>query len=103
MVIIPEDMDENQAKQFNLTSAEGVFVAAVAPKGPADKAGIEPGDVIMTFHGERVRDATQLKMMIAETAPETAVKIGLDRKGRPMGGTVIAAEEPSENAGKNRP
>ena len=103
MGIMPEDIDENQAKQFNLTNAEGVFVTAVAPKGPADQAGIEPGDVIMTFHGERVRDATQLKMMIAETAPETAVKIGLVRQGRPMEVTVIAAEEPSENAGKNRP
>jgi serine protease Do len=101
--IVPEDIDKNQAKQFNLTNAEGVFVAAVAPKGPADQAGIEPGDVIMTFHGERVRDATQLKMMIAETAPETAVKIGLVRQGRAMEVTVIAAEEPSENAGKNRP
>jgi len=96
MGIMPEDIDENQAKKFNLKGTEGVFVAAVTPKGPADQAGIEPGDVIMTFHGARVRDVTQLKMMIAETAPKTVVKIGLVRQGRPMEVTVIAAEAPSE-------
>ena len=93
---LPEDIDENQAKNFNLKGAEGVFVAAVTPKGPADQAGIEPGDVIMTFHGARVRDATRLKMMIAETAPKTVVKIGLIRQGRPVEVTVIPAEAPSE-------
>jgi len=94
--ILPEDIDENRAKNFNLKGAQGVFVAAVTPKGPADQAGIEPGDVIMTFHGARIRDATRLKMMIAETAPKTAVKIGLIRQGRPMEVTVIVAEAPSE-------
>lgn len=93
--IMPGDIDENQAKKFNLKGAEGVFVAAVTPKGPADQAGIEPGDFIMTFHGARVRDTTRLKMMIAETAPKTVVKIGLVRQGRPMEVTVIAAETPS--------
>jgi serine protease DegQ len=91
---MPVDVDEHQARQFNLTSKEGVFIAAVVPKGPADQAGIEPGDVIMTFHGERVGDATHLKILIANTAPETAVKVGLVRQGRPMEVTVIVADTP---------
>jgi len=100
--IEPQDIDEDQAKAINLNRAEGVLVAAVTPGGPADRAGIKPGDIIMTFQEERVRDATGLKMKIAETAPKTAVKIGLVRQGKPAEVMIFVAEAAPENCQRVR-
>jgi len=96
MAIVPQDIDENLAKAFNLKSTEGVLVGDVTPGGPADKAGIKRGDIILSFHGKKVENSTQLRMMIADTAPKTAVKVGLLRQGKEMDVNVTLAERPKE-------
>jgi serine protease Do len=94
--ILPQDIDENLAKAFDLKSTEGVLVGDVTPKGPADQAGIKRGDVILSFDGKKVENSTQLRMMIAETAPKTEVKVGLVRKGKQMELALTLAERPKE-------
>lgn len=46
---------------------EGAVVRSVTPEGPADGAGLENGDVIVAFDGERVRGARQLSRLVQET------------------------------------
>lgn len=94
--ILPQDIDENLAKAFDLKSTEGVLVGDVTPKGPADQAGIKRGDVILSFDGKKVDNSTQLRTMIAEAAPKTEAKVGLARKGKEMELTVTLAERPKE-------
>jgi serine protease Do len=92
--ITPQDINENLAKAFDLESTEGVLVGDVSPKSPADQAGIKRGDVILTINAEKVKDATQLRLMVAEMQPGTRVKIGLLRQGQPKDIMVALAERP---------
>lgn len=76
-----QDITPELAKQFNLKSEDGVLVADVVEDSPAEKAGIERGDVIVEFDGKDVKDSRSLRNMVAGTAPDTEVKIKLIRNG----------------------
>ena len=84
------------AKQFNLKNDEGILVGDVVEDGPAEKAGIQRGDVILEFDGKEVRDITTLRNMVADTIPDKEVAIKLIRDGKPETLKVKIAEMPSE-------
>lgn len=65
------------AKQFNLKDKKGVLVADVVEDSPAEKTGIERGDVIVEFDGKKVDDVTDLRNMVANTLPNEEVPIKL--------------------------
>jgi len=92
--IMPQDINENLAKAFNLKTTAGVIVSDVTAKSPADQAGIKRGDVILSFDGKKVENATQLRLMIAETAPKASVKVSLLRQGKTIETMVTLAERP---------
>jgi len=92
--ITPQDIDENLAKAFDLKSTEGVLVGDVSPKSPADQAGVKRGDVILSINAEKVKNATQLRLMVAELPPGTRVKVSLLRRGQTQDVMVILAERP---------
>ncbi len=66
----------------------GAYVTDVSPGGPADKAAIRTGDVIIEFDGVRVRSAAELQRLVRETPPQRAVKVGAVREGRRVDLTV---------------
>ena len=51
-------------------------MADVSVGSPADKAGFKSGDVIREYNGQTIKDATQLKLQVAQTAPGTKVPGG---------------------------
>jgi serine protease Do len=53
----------------------------VSPKSPAEKAGLESGDVIVEFNGKPVKDSRHLKLQVAETAPGAKVPVKVIRDG----------------------
>ena len=63
---------------------EGAMVTEVEPDGPGRAAGIEPGDVIVEFDGERVRSARQLSRMVSDTPSGRTVPLRVVRDGRRM-------------------
>jgi serine protease Do len=92
--LYPQDIDQDLARALDLSSTEGAIVASVPPGGPADKAGIKAGDVIISFDGKKITDSTQLRNLVAQTAPGTRVKIGLLRDGKEMEVNAVLAERP---------
>ncbi len=60
--------------------SEGVFVDTVAAGGPSDKAGIQPGDVIVSFNGKPVHDGNDLVSHVVSTPVGTAVTLGVARE-----------------------
>ncbi|MFO8058379.1 MAG: DegQ family serine endoprotease [bacterium] len=70
------------AEQFGLESAYGALVAEVIEGTPADEAGLEPGDVIVSLEGKRVRDSNHLRNMIAEYPPDSEVELTIVRDGK---------------------
>ncbi|HOK07500.1 MAG TPA: DegQ family serine endoprotease [Syntrophales bacterium] len=86
------------AKQLGVEADRGALVGDVNEGSPADKAGIQRGDVIVRYDGKEVRDVTALKNMVAATKPGQEVEIEYRRNGKT--GTVRAViEEQKETAG----
>ncbi|MHB9009436.1 MAG: PDZ domain-containing protein, partial [Limisphaerales bacterium] len=81
MGVLIQDVTPALAKQFKLPDASGALVGDVTPKGPADRGGIESGDVVLEFNGKPVRDSRQLKLQVAQTRPGTEVPVRLRRDG----------------------
>ena len=73
---------------------EGAVVTGVRADGPADAAGVESGDVIVAFDGERVRGARQLARLVQETPAGRTVPLRVRRDGAPVALTVTPGEAP---------
>lgn len=69
-------------QDFGLKSRAGALVSRVAPSGPAEKAGIKPGDVITEFNGRPVTNTTDLQRMVSATKPGTSVALKVVRGGK---------------------
>ena len=70
----------------------GVLVSTVQPGFPADKAGLKPGDVIVTVDGHAIKDGNELVDIISVKRPGTAVKLGYLRDGKQMEATVTIGD-----------
>lgn len=69
------------AKSFGLKEESGALVSQVAKGGPADKAGIETGDVIVEFDGKKIADSSDLARTVAATPAGKVVTVKFMRKG----------------------
>ena len=69
-------------EKLNLKEARGALVADVTSNGPADKAGIERGDVIISFDGKEIAEMKELPYLVASTPVGRVVKVEVIRKGR---------------------
>jgi len=76
-----QTMNQALAESFGLDRANGALVADVTPGSAADKAGLKPGDVVLSFNGRPVRDSAQLAAMVGESNPGDAAKLEIWRKG----------------------
>ena len=81
----PQNLSKELAESLNLPKdTAGVLISGVLEGGPADKAGMKPGDVLTQVNGQAVNDVVTLLNRIAQTSPGDEVKINLLRKGKPM-------------------
>lgn len=81
------------AKQLGL-GEKGVFIMDVTPNGPAEKAGIQQGDVLLKVGDVEAQTPAQLMEAIAEMAPNSGVKVVVDRQGSKLELDVIIGEFP---------
>ena len=84
------------AAQFALKDENGVLVGDVVEGGPAEKAGMQRGDVIVEFDGKEVNEVVNFRNMVAGTAPNKEVKVRLIRDGKAKTVDVIISEMPGE-------
>jgi serine protease Do len=70
------------AQSLNIKPARGVLIAGIDDKGPAKPAGIEPGDVVVTFDGHDIKDPKDLSRIVADTAVGKQVDVVVIRKGQ---------------------
>ncbi len=86
------------AKAFGLDRAAGALVGDVTPGGPASKAGIRKGDVILEMDGEKIPDSNELRLRISQKSPGSSARLKLFRDGREMTVTVTLGELPEKLA-----
>jgi serine protease Do len=75
-----QNLTPDLAKQFNLKEEKGVLVGDVVEGGPAEKAGLQRGDVIIEFEGKKIEEPTQLRNMVANTLPNKEISLKIIRE-----------------------
>jgi serine protease Do len=91
-----QPVDEDIAKSLGLESENGALVASVVSGGPAEKAGIEAGDVIISIDGDDVAQVKELTRKIAAMAPDARAEIEVLRHGERKKLDVRIGKTPSE-------
>ncbi len=79
--VMMQEVDGERAKALKLSEATGVEITVVEPEGPAEKAGLKVGDVVLRFNGQRVEGNEQFARLVRETPPGREVKVEISRGG----------------------
>ena len=74
----------------------GVVIASISRDGPASKAGIRPGDVVLAINGDRIESSRGLIRAVAGVAPGNNVRVTVRRQGREMELSVNVGRRPTE-------
>jgi len=95
----PQNLSKELAESLNLPKdAIGVLISGVLEGGPADKAGMKPGDVLTQVNDQAVNDVVTLLNRIAQTNPGDEAKINLLRKGKQMTLKVQVGKRPKSKS-----
>ncbi len=79
--IVIQDLTPDLAKSFGLENQKGILVAQVSKDSPAEKGGMQQGDVIVEFEGKPVNEIGSFRNQVALKAPGTKSKITVLRHG----------------------
>jgi serine protease Do len=98
-----QDVTSDLARSFGLEKPVGALVSAVDRGGPADKAGIAVGDVIVAYDGKSVKNSFDLPRMVAATKPGSRVPVTVWRQGKQREVSVTVGELPAEQVASAAP
>ena len=86
--ILPQDIDAETAKLWNLDSESGAIIRTVKKNSPAAKAGLQVGDVILSVSGQKIESASKLPVVVSSYKPGSEIQLDILREGKAM--TVTA-------------
>jgi serine protease Do len=97
-----DQVTKEVAESIGLGKAQGALVRAVEPGAPAEKAGVEAGDIIVKFEGKAVEKSSDLPRMVGSTKPGTRSALTVFRRGsyKDLSVTIaeIEADKPARKA-----
>jgi serine protease Do len=104
--VMIQDVTPGLAKEFKLKDNTGALIGDVVAKGPADKAGLKDGDVVLAFNGKQISDSRRLRLMVGETRPGATVPVEILRDGSTKTLKVTVEQQPgteqlAQNKGQN--
>jgi serine protease Do len=91
-----QDLTDDLAAGFGVSSKGGVLVADVLKDGPAEAAGMKPGDIIVDLDGASIKEVTELQKRVAAIPPGRAVALTVLRDRKTSKIRVKLGEQPSE-------
>lgn len=94
--VVIQELTKELAESFGLPKPAGALVNSVEKGGPADKAGVEPGDIILKFDGKTVNASSDLPRIVGATKPGSNVVMQVWRKGATRELTVNVGEIPED-------
>lgn len=96
--IVIQELSKELAESFGMKNTNGALVAAVEKNGPADKGGLEAGDVITKFDGKPIVASSDLPRAVAAAKPGKAAAVEVLRKGSQKILNITIGEMPTEGA-----
>ena len=90
--VVIQEVTKELAESFGLSKVEGAAVNAVEKGGPAEKAGVEPGDVILKFDGKTINSSSDLPRIVGSSKPGSKVTMQVWRKGTARDVSVVVGE-----------
>lgn len=96
-----QEMNQALAQSFGLDRPIGALVDAISTDGPAAKAGVQPGDIILKLNDREIQDSTQLPPLVADLKPGTEANLTLWRNGKSQ--ALALRVGASEDAGRAAP
>jgi serine protease Do len=106
--VMIQDVNQSLAQSFGLPKPEGALVGKVVKDGPAGRAGIEPGDVILSVNGEEISASSDVPPRVAALRPGTTAKVEVwrDHQRREIdvrvGEAKVAAASPAQDGGEQQ-
>jgi serine protease DegQ len=98
-----QDITPELADSFGLGRPSGAIIAGVVRNGPADQAGMRPGDILLAVQGKNVADTNQMLTLIAQLAPGAKAKMTVMRKNRQSTFDVMVGKRPRAVAESEEP
>ncbi len=98
----PRDITPELAENLSLGREEGVIIAAVLKNGPADKAGVKPGDILVSVEGQTISNMSEMFNLIAKLKPDSKTKIVVLREGKEFPLEIIVGKRPSKKKLENQ-
>ncbi|BAV98749.1 Do family serine endopeptidase [Lysobacter enzymogenes] len=98
--VVVQALTAETAKGFGLPDSSGALIAQVVPGGPAEKAGLQAGDIIRTVNGAEVRESSDLPPLIGNMAPGSKARLGVFREGKTVEISVAVNELDPNLAGE---
>jgi len=92
-----QDLTAELAQALNLDSTSGVLISGVLRGGPADTAGIQPGDVVLAINDQPVKESQQAMRLISEQSPDAMVRLEGSRQGKPFTVQAKVSQRPTES------
>jgi serine protease Do len=96
--VMIQPLTKELAQSFKLDTTDGVVVANVEANSPAAKAGLQAGDVILSYNGKALSDANNLPRLVGTTHPGEQAKLEIVRDGKRQTLTATIAEAPAKTA-----
>ncbi|MGB7480863.1 MAG: Do family serine endopeptidase, partial [Burkholderiaceae bacterium] len=96
-----QEVNQALADSFGLKQLQGALVSSVEPDGPAARAGLQPGDVILRLQGKEVTRSSDLPAQVAALKPGTVATLDVIRDGKPKTLAVTIGEVKDTTLAKN--
>ena len=97
--VVMQEITQALARNIGLADAEGAIITEVTPDSPAARCGLQPGDIVRTVNGKRVKGMQQLRQIIASTEVGQEMEIGFIRNGAEQKVKAKIVEMPAELSG----
>ncbi len=101
--VVIQEVTKELAESFGLPKPSGALVNSVEKGSPADKAGIQPSDVILKFDNKEVTASNELPRIVGATKPGSKVSLQVWRKGEKKDLQITVTETPDERVAKRQP